>query len=74
MIDRDDSRRFLRRAGLAIWAAVGLPVLLLQTLSPPEPPLVPVAAWAASYLLFGAAFALATRARRSPGVRGRSGS
>lgn len=66
MLFRDDSRKTLRLAGFAIWAAVGLPVLLLQLLSP-ESPGLPAAAWAASFLLFGAAFARATGApaRRS---------
>jgi signal transduction histidine kinase len=63
---RDNYRLFLRRAGLVIWAAVGLPVFLFQLRAPwTGRPLLPIAAWAASFLLFGLAFALATRARRS---------
>src|SRR5262247_457753 len=71
MLLRDDSRKALRRAGFAIWAAVGVPVLLYQALSPSGPPRLPTAAWAASYLLFGAAFAAATAPpRRGPDLAG----
>jgi signal transduction histidine kinase len=55
----EDYRRVLRGGGFAIWAVVGLPVLLFQALAPPqfrEP--LPLAAWAAAYFLFAAAFGL----------------
>ncbi len=61
---RDGYGRFLRRAGLTIWIAVGLPVFAFRL--PPDPgrPLGPLAAWTAAYLLFGLAFLLATGRRR----------
>jgi signal transduction histidine kinase len=67
MTSRDDSRRLLRAGGLAVWVAVGLPVFFLVAPRTPlrAPALLPLAAWIASYLLFGLAFGLAT-SRRSP--------
>lgn len=65
MTFRDDYRRLLRIGGFAVWAAVGLPVIVFLTIGPPrdrEP--LPVAAWVAAYLLFGLAFGLATSRRR----------
>ncbi|MEP6995329.1 MAG: sensor histidine kinase [Acidobacteriota bacterium] len=64
MLYRDGYRRLLHRGGIAIWAAVGLPVLVFQFLSPAGPNTPGVAAWIASLLLFGAAFAMATSRRR----------
>ncbi len=67
MLFRDDYRRLLRRGGIALWAAVGLPVIALQLLGPARggSPLA-LAAWIAAFLLFGAAFVLATSRRGEP--------
>ena len=64
MVLRDDFRRLLRVGGLAVWIAVGLPVLVFQSLAPRaarDPG--PLAAWIASYVLFGLAFWIATSRR-----------
>lgn len=69
----DSYRRLLRGGGLAVWAAVGLPVAAFAVLFPRtdrEP--LPTLAWIASWLLFGAAFFLATR-RRPAGNRPEAG-
>jgi DNA-binding NarL/FixJ family response regulator/signal transduction histidine kinase len=71
MTFRDDYRRFLRRAGLAIWATVGLPVFFFQLRPAWVRPTPAIAAWAVSYLLFGVAFAMATARRRKPDRVGR---
>ena len=65
MIFRDDYRRLLRAGGFAVWIAVGLPVFLFSLRPPPGGGQgAALAAWAASYFLFGIAFWLATSARR----------
>ena len=64
MIFRDDYRRLLRAGGFAVWAAVGLPVFVFQLRRPPDGGMA-LAAWTASYFLFGIAFWLATERRRS---------
>jgi signal transduction histidine kinase len=66
MAYRDEYRRLLRRGGIAVWLAVGAPVLVFALASPPRgsAPL-PFAAWVASDLLFGAAFLRATSRRAS---------
>ncbi|MDQ6892689.1 MAG: histidine kinase [Acidobacteriota bacterium] len=60
-----DYPRFLRVAGLAIWAVVGLPVLAssrsIRALGASN---VSFAAWAAAFILFGAAFLRTTAAAR----------
>jgi signal transduction histidine kinase len=70
MIFRDDYRRLLRAGGFAVWIAVGLPVFLFS-LRPSEDRghSAAFAAWAASYLLFGLAFWLATSRNRSESDR-----
>ena len=70
MIFRDDYRRLLRSGGFAVWIAVGLPVFLFS-LRPSEDRgrSLAFAAWAASYLLFGLAFWLATSRNRSESDR-----
>ena len=66
MRDPDDSRRLLRSGGSAIWLAVGAPVLIGEALAPArERDGASFLAWAASFLLFGLAFRLATRPRRA---------
>src|ERR1700687_4612726 len=70
MTSRDDYRRLLRSGGVAIWAAVGLPVLVFQLSQPPTlREGLPLAAWTASFLLFGAAFWLGTSRRRGESQR-----
>ena len=70
MLFRDDYRRLLRRGGLAVWAAVGFPVLITQLLAPSRTrDVAALAAWAAALLLFGIAFERAT-ARRGSDRRG----
>jgi signal transduction histidine kinase len=65
MTFRDDYRRLLRIGGFAVWAAVGLPVLFFQAVSPPKDrEMVPFLAWVAAYLLFALAFGLSTSRRR----------
>ena len=73
MLFRDDFRRLLRAGGLAVWVVVGLPVFAFQLprLSASRPTMALVA-WAAAYLLFGAAFGLATSRRRRPAREGGS--
>jgi signal transduction histidine kinase len=66
-------RRLLRRGGVAVWLAVGLPVVAFAALLPRnDRDLVPTVAWVASWLLFGAAFVLATRRRVGPERRAES--
>jgi signal transduction histidine kinase len=66
MIFRDDYRRLLRSGGFAVWIAVGLPVFLFSLRPSAEPGRsLAFAAWAASYVLFGLAFWLATSRNRS---------
>jgi len=58
----DPYRRLLRGGGLAVWAAVGLPVVAFAVLFPrPDREPIATAAWVASWVLFGAAFWLATK-------------
>jgi signal transduction histidine kinase len=61
---REEYRRLLRRGGLAVWLMVGAPVIAFAIASPSRgtPPL-PLTAWVASYLLFGAALLRATSRR-----------
>jgi DNA-binding CsgD family transcriptional regulator len=69
MVFHDDFQRLLHGYGFAIWASVGLPVLVFQIAKPAEGRQIPpVAAWAAAYLLFAAALGLAT-SRRAGGDR-----
>src|SRR6186713_1339103 len=66
-------RRLLRGGGVAVWLAVGLPVVAFAALFPRnDRELVPAVAWVASWLLFGAAFVLATRRRVGPERRAES--
>jgi len=66
-------RRLLRGGGVAVWLAVGLPVVAFAALFPRnDRELVPTVAWVASWLLFGAAFVLATRRRVGPERRAES--
>jgi signal transduction histidine kinase len=70
MIFRDDYRRLLRSGGFAVWIAVGLPVFLFSLRpSADRGRSLAFAAWAASYLLFGLAFWLATSRNRSESDR-----
>jgi signal transduction histidine kinase len=70
MIFRDDYRRLLRAGGFAVWIAVGLPVFLFSLRPPPgRGQGAALAAWAASYFLFGIAFWLATSRKRSESDR-----
>ncbi len=70
MIFRDDYRRLLRSGGFAVWIAVGLPVFLFSLRpSADRGHFLAFAAWAASYLLFGLAFWLATSRNRSESDR-----
>src|SRR5262245_19638703 len=66
----DAYRRLLRRGGIAVWLAVGAPVLVFALASPPRgtTPL-PFSAWVASHLLFGAAFLRTTSPRAASGAR-----
>jgi len=59
----NDYRRLLRLGGLAVWAAVGLPVVggLAVAGDRGGREWLPTVAWIASWLLFGVAFWLATR-------------
>jgi signal transduction histidine kinase len=62
---RDDYRRLLRTGGFAVWATVGLPVLIFEALGlPKNREMLPHLAWIAAYFLFGLAFGLATSRRR----------
>jgi len=66
----DKYRRLLQNGGLAIWAAVGLPVLGLQLIAPSaDRQVLPLSAWVASFLLFGLAFCLVTSGRRKEADR-----
>lgn len=69
MIFRDDYRRLLRAGGFAVWIAVGLPVFLFFLRPSADRGHSAFAAWAASYLLFGIAFWLATSGNRSESDR-----
>ena len=65
MRDPDDSRRLLRSGGLAIWLAVGAPVLIGEAVAPARGrDWTSLLAWGASFLLFGLAYGLASRPRR----------
>jgi signal transduction histidine kinase len=66
MTSRDDLRRLLRWGGFAIWAVVGVPILLFQLRAPSRVRLSgPLVAWATAFALFGVALALSTsRSRR----------
>jgi hypothetical protein len=56
----ENYRRLPRFGGLATWAAVGLPVLVFQFFKPPaDRDALPLSAWIASFLLYGAVFWLA---------------
>ena len=69
MLYREDYRRLLRSGGLAVWLAVGLPVVALQLLFPPRGrDEVAFGVWVGVLLLFLAAFWRAT-ARRSAAQR-----
>jgi len=60
---RDDYRRLLRAGGLAIWAAVGVPVIALSSLRPIRHPLLYLA-WIGALVAYGAAFWAATAPRK----------
>jgi signal transduction histidine kinase len=65
MVYRENYRRLLRRGGFAVWAAVGLPVLVLQLFAPArDRNSLALVAWIASLLLFGVAFGMATSRRK----------
>jgi signal transduction histidine kinase len=65
MTSRDDLRRLLRWGGFAIWAVVGLPVLVFELGAQSRRQLsAPFFAWAASFVLFGIALALNTSRRQ----------
>jgi signal transduction histidine kinase len=67
MLYREDYRRLLRIGGLAVWLAVGVPVIVLQASAAPHgTDAVALGVWTAALLLFFAAFWLAT-ARRPVG-------
>src|SRR5690242_20497633 len=69
MTYRDDYRRLLRAGGFAIWAAVGMPVVVLSSLRPVRHPLLYLA-WVGALLVYAAAFWRATAARnRAPSSR-----
>ena len=70
MKDPDAFRQLLRSGGSAIWLAVGAPVLVSESLAPArERDGASLVAWAASFLLFGLAFRLATRPGREDSDR-----
>ena len=71
MTYRDDYRRLLRAGGLAIWAAVGIPVIVLSSFRHLRHPLLYLA-WVGALLVYAAAFWRATAARRR-GSTGRAG-
>lgn len=71
MTYRDDYRRLLRVGGLAIWAAVGIPVIVLSSFRHPRHPLLYLA-WVGALLVYAAAFWRATAARRRDAT-GRAG-
>ncbi len=69
MLYREDYRRLLRTGGVAVWLAVGIPVVVLQLLGPWRTrDEFALAAWIAALLLFGVAFWRATS--RRPAGRG----
>ncbi len=71
MTSRDDLRRLLRWGGFAIWAVVGVPILLFQLGAPSRGRVsAPLVAWAAAFALFGVALALNTSRRRRLDTRG----
>ena len=64
MLYREDYRRLLRIGGLAVWLAIGVPVLVLQAWAAPHgTDAAALAAWIAALLLFFTAFWLATAPR-----------
>src|SRR5215470_17122808 len=65
MRSRDDLLRLLRWGGLAIWAVVGAPVLLVRLTHPRADFSPALAAWVAAFALFGTALAWNT-SRRQP--------
>jgi signal transduction histidine kinase len=66
MLYGEDYQRLLRAGGLAVWLAVGLPVLAFPLLAaPPARDGFALAAWSGAWLLFGAAFWRATGKHRS---------
>jgi len=70
MTYRDDYRRLLRAGGFAIWAAVGLPVVVLSSTRPIRHPLLYLA-WVGALLVYALAFWRATAPReRGAGGRG----
>ena len=71
MLYREDYRRLMRVGGLAVWLAVGVPVVLMQLSSSPSGPRAfALGAWIAALLLFAAAFWMATARRRESGRTG----
>jgi hypothetical protein len=67
----DDYRRLLRASGFVIWGIVGFPVAVFQLAgSRAARPILPIASWAAAYLLFGVCLALATSPRRGESGKG----
>jgi signal transduction histidine kinase len=66
-----DYRRLLRASGFVIWGIVGFPVAVFQLAGARVPrPILPIASWAAAYLLFGVCLALATSPRRGESGKG----
>src|SRR5215813_13476870 len=66
MRSRDDLLRLLRWSGLAIWAVVGAPVLLVRLTHPGRGLSSGMAAWTAAFALFGVALVWNTSLRRRP--------
>ena len=66
MTYRDDYRRLLRAGGFAIWAAVGIPVIVLHSFRPIRHPLLSLA-WVGALLVYAGAFWRATAARNRGG-------
>ena len=67
-------RRLLRYGGLAVWAAVGAPVIALAfATGRSRADGRGLAAWTAAFVLFGIAFAMATARRRDGGRMGALG-
>jgi len=62
MTPRDDLRRLLRWGGLALWAVVGVPVLLFQLARGRFS--ISLAGWVAAFALFGVALAWITSRQR----------
>ena len=69
MTPRDDLFRLLRWGGFAIWAVVGAPIVFFQLTHSRRGLSVPLAAWAAAFLLFGVALAWSTSRRRRLDLR-----